>query len=378
MNVAVCTLERARSHIHPGRSGRNVGGWCHYVTMRLPAVKAGLIPLWRDSDTLQIGTDPRRAMAFTGLGKAAAVLSLLDGARDRDEVIDTASSYGISPDATQHVLRLLDDAGVLQDFPAHLHRTLPEYLRQRLAPELACAALAYGLRDGGEQVLARRRAAHVRVYGAGRVGACVATLLATSGVAWISSRDREPARPADLAPGGLSKSDLDTPRGLATAAAIGRTAPEVNTDDGGQTLPDLVVLTGSGPHDEMLIRCLMLNRIPHLAVRTAEAIGVVGPLVVPGKSACLRCVDMTKAAADPAWPRILAQSAEATPPACDTILAAATSALASAQVLAFIDGAGPEPAAANGTLELVLPDWQWRRRTWRAQPACNCGAAMHT
>jgi bacteriocin biosynthesis cyclodehydratase domain-containing protein len=346
--------------------------------MKLPAVKAGLLPVWRDTDTLQIGTDPRRAVAFTGLGKAAAVLSLLDGARDLEEVITTARAYGISPEATHGVLRLLDGAGVLQDFPAHLHRALPEYLRQRLAPELACASLAYGLSDGGAQVLGRRRAAHVRVYGAGRVGACIATLLATSGIAWITSRDREPARPSDLAPGGLCKTDLGSARGPAVAAAIARTAPEVNTSDDDQALPDLVVLTGTGPPDEMLIRCLMLNRIPHLAVRAAEAIGVVGPLVVPGKSACLRCIDMTKAAADPAWPRILAQSQQATPHACDTVLAAATSALASAQALAFIDGAGPEPAAANGTLELVLPNWEWRRRTWRAQPACNCGAALHT
>ena len=26
-------------------------------------------------------------------------------------------------------------------------------------------------------------------------------------------------------------------------------------------------------------------------------------------------------------------------------------------------------------LELVLPDWQWRRRTWLPHPACRCGAA---
>jgi bacteriocin biosynthesis cyclodehydratase domain-containing protein len=334
-----------------------------------------LVPLWRDSDTLQIGTDPRRAVAFTGLGKAAAVLSLLDGARDRNEVIATAQSYGISAEATQHVLRLLDDAGVLQDFPAHLHRALPDYLRLRLAPELACASLAYGLRDGGAQVLDRRRAAHVRVYGAGRVGTCIATLLASSGTGWVSTKDRGLTTPADLAPAGLGESDLNTPRASGTATAIARTAPEVTTSDT-EALPDLVVLTGAGPHDEMLIRCLMLNQIPHLAVRAAEAIGVVGPLVVPGKSACLRCVDMTKSATDPAWPRILAQSAEATPQACDTVLAAATAALASAQALAFIDGAGPEPAAANGTLELVLPNWQWKRRTWRAQPACRCGAAL--
>ncbi|MBV9379883.1 MAG: hypothetical protein JO242_04345, partial [Streptosporangiaceae bacterium] len=76
-----------------------------------PAVKAGLQPLWRDRDTLQIGVDPRRAIALTGLGKAAAVVSLLDGSRDAAEVVSTARAYGIPPDATNRVLGLLASAG---------------------------------------------------------------------------------------------------------------------------------------------------------------------------------------------------------------------------------------------------------------------------
>ena len=78
---------------------------------------------------------------------------------------------------------------MLDDFPAGLRAALPDYLRARIGPELACAALAYGHGDGGAAVLARRRAAFVRVYGAGRVGACVATFLAASGVAWVSCLD---------------------------------------------------------------------------------------------------------------------------------------------------------------------------------------------
>jgi hypothetical protein len=88
-------------------------------------------------------------------------------------------------------------------------------------------------------------------------------------------------------------------------------------------------------------------------------------------------VDLHKAAGDPQWPTILAQVtfSRAWPQAADTVLAAMTAAAAAAQALAYIDGAGPVPATANGTLELVLPDWRWRRRTWPPHPACTCGAA---
>jgi bacteriocin biosynthesis cyclodehydratase domain-containing protein len=340
-----------------------------------PALKAGLLPLWRDRDTLQLGVDPRRAVAVGGLGAAAGVISLLDGSRDREGLIATARAYGIPAEATSRVLAVLAAAGVLDDFPAQLHAALPDQVRARLAPELATASLAYADGDGGARTLARRRAAFVRVHGAGRTGACVASFLAASGVGHVACTDPEPAEPADLAPAGLIRSDLGEPRQSGAARAVERAAPDVRTGDDG-ALPDLVILTGPVLPD--LVDGLMRDRVPHLAVWTGEAIGVVGPLVRPARSTCLRCVDLRKAQADPQWPKILAQATftRARPQACDTVLAAMTATLASAQALALIDRAGPDPVTVNGTLEAVLPDWQWRRRTWLPHPACACGAPV--
>ncbi len=277
------------------------------------------------------------------------------------------------PAAATRVLAVLAAAGVLDDFPARMHASLPEQLRARLAPELATASLAYADGDGGARTLARRRAAYVRVHGAGRTGACVASFLAASGVGHVSCADPEPAEPADLAPAGLVLADLGSPRQEGAARAIERAAPEVRTGDDG-TVPDLVILTGPTLPD--LTGQLMRDRVPHLALRSCEAIGVVGPLVRPGSSACLTCVDLRKTEADPQWPKILAQStfARPRPQACDTVLAAMTATLAAAQTLAYLDRPETVPVTADGTLEVVLPDWQWRRRTWLPHPACGCGA----
>jgi bacteriocin biosynthesis cyclodehydratase domain-containing protein len=121
---------------------------------------------------------------------------------------------------------------------------------------------------------------------------------------------------------------------------------------------------------------LASHGVPHLAASASEAIGVVGPLVLPGRSACLRCLDLARTERDPAWPLILAQLASqaATDPlGCDTLLATMVAAQAAAQALAFLDqGAEAAAAVTNGTLELVLPGWQWRRRTWQPHPQCGC------
>jgi bacteriocin biosynthesis cyclodehydratase domain-containing protein len=339
-----------------------------------PALKAGLLPVWRDRDTLQIGVDARRATALSGISHAGAVVGLLDGSRDIAGIIKAAASAGVPAEAAHRVVGLLAAAGALADSPGRALGSVPPALRARLAPELATASLAYGDGDGGARTLARRRGAFVRVHGAGRIGSCVASLLAAAGVGRVACADSEITGPGDLAPAGLGISDVGTPRAQGAVRAIRRVAPDARTDDDGAR-PDLAVL--AEVRDPAPGAALARERIPHLAVNAAEAIAVVGPLVSPGRSACLRCLDLARAERDPAWPLILAQvaGARADPQACDAVLAAAAAALATAQALAHIDTAGSGTAVMNGTLELAVPDWRWRRRTWAPHPHCTCGAA---
>lgn len=308
-------------------------------------LKPGLTAVWRDRDTLQIGIDPRRAVALGGMAGLAWVISLLDGSRDRAQVIQAAVNRGVPAETAERVLALLASAGALDDFPAATLRVLSQPLRTRLAAELATVSLARGDGDGGARTLARRLAAQVRIDGGGRVADGVASILTTSGVTCVTNPD--PAPPA-------------------TAPA--RTAPPRHLR------PDLAVLTGYRLPE--IQDDLMRDRVPHLVASASEAIGIVGPLVRPGSTACLRCLDLLRTDHDPAWPLILAQLAgrPPSPLACDAPLAAAVAAQAAAQALAFIDGASSADAVANATLELVLPSWQWRRRTWPPHPECSCGS----
>ena len=367
-----------------------------------PALKSGLLPVWRDRDTLQIGIDPRRAIALSGMAGAAPLIALLDGSRDREQLLAAAAGQGIPREMTERVLTLLAAGGALDDFPAATLRELPPGVRARLAPELATTSLAHRDGDGGARALARRRNALVRVEGEPRIARAVVRILSRSGVGQV-----EFIRLADdpAVPGPGTRTALrpvwpdDGPRpghyigerpGLAGPEPASRERHAARAPLGpgrgrrvaplsGQVarLPDLVILAGrqlGGGHATDLTR----QRVPHLAVLAGEAIGVVGPLVIPGRTACLRCLDYVRAANDPSWPLILAQISRRRPEpaACDTVLAAAVAAQAAAQALLALDKTPAASAAVNGTLELVLPDWRWRRRSWPPHPACPC--ASHT
>src|SRR5213078_4215301 len=95
--------------------------------------------------------------------------------------------------------------------------------------------------------------------------------------------------------------------------------------------------------------------IPHLVAEVRAEVGVVGPLVFPGVSACLRCLDLTRSDRDPGWPALAVQldSAHRAVAPCDSSLALAVAAQTALQALAFVDGA-PLPSTLGGTLELVL------------------------
>src|SRR5215469_6419483 len=190
--AAIATLP---AHCQPGIVGR-LG---HHLLMR-PALKPGLLPVWRNRDTIQIGIDPRRAIALTGMRRAAGLLRLLDGSRDRVQVLDAARDLGMDPEMTDRVLSLLAAGGALDDIPASTYDTLSAALRARLAPELATASLAHGDADGGARTLARRQAACVRVHGASRAGLWIAALLTSAGIGLVVSTGPTPARQAQDIP----------------------------------------------------------------------------------------------------------------------------------------------------------------------------------
>ncbi|MDR8412770.1 ThiF family adenylyltransferase [Nonomuraea sp. 3-1Str] len=135
--------------------------------------------------------------------------------------------------------------------------------------------------------------------------------------------------------------------------------------------PDLVILAPVEPLDLLLVNELAELGIPHLLVSAFEGHGSVGPLVLPGRTACLHCLDLTRRDRDPGWAMVTARLGGYPPGevACDTTLATVVAAAATGHALAHLDGHAS--AVTNSTAD-VTPDWRWGSTPWTPHPECRC------
>jgi bacteriocin biosynthesis cyclodehydratase domain-containing protein len=336
-----------------------------------PLLKPALRRLWRDPSTLQLGISGPHAVVLAGLSPADRdLLDLLDGTRDVERVLSVASDAGVEPDAAARLLSTLEGAGALDDAAMVPAPSMGEDDRQRLEPDMLALSLHHRGPGAAARVLERRRRSVVAVHGTGRVGAETAMLLAAAGVGTLACLDEAPMRLADVTPGGLPRI-VTGRRGEVTALRASRFTAMTRTTT---ERPEHVTLALVAPASAEALPEIAtgVRDEPHLLACVRETTGVVGPLVVPGVTSCLRCLALTRSERDPHWPLLSAQliGTAVTEP-CDVALAGLVASLAAMQALAFIDG-DDTSAAAGALLEYDAVGATLRRRSVAVHPACGC------
>jgi hypothetical protein len=320
--------------------------------------------LWRGPDTvhLEMGS---RAVVVDGL--PAPVLR-----RVASPVAPAEPPPPLAAGA-RHALTALAESGYL--WPRGTGRDDPRLAapQPRLAGELAALAVGHGQRAA--EVLSARRHASVQVGGGSRVAAHLAAVLAAAGVGRVHCTGDGSTRLAAAVPGGVTVDDEGAPYPAAAEAAVRRAAPDTDiTPLPADERPDLTVLAVDGPVTDDRVRGLHAADAPYLVVTLGIDFGVVGPLVLPGLTSCLGCADRHRADRDPAWTALAVQLTVGRRygPASAAAVATTVAGIAAQQALAFLDG--DDPACIDGTLELRLPDYRVRRRSWPPHPECACSA----
>ncbi|MFH8794496.1 ThiF family adenylyltransferase [Streptomyces sp. NPDC017941] len=355
-----------------------------------PILKPALRRGWRDLNTVQLGVTRTHARVLGPVDTATgSFLTLLDGTRGLPLLREEGRRMGLPDGHVDRLLHRLARASLLDDAtgggPAADALRSRADVMDRLRPDLAALSAVTPAPNQGIRKLAARRVTRVRVQGAGRVGAVVASVLSGAGIGQVDVMDGGCVEPWDIAPGGLPPESVGRRRDAAAGAVVRQAAPgrppRRPEDRGGGERPlSLVVLAPRDGLDAFapvpgVAEPLIAAGTPHLYAGVIEGTGVVGPLVLPGVSACAGCLALARADEDPAWPRMLAQwrsGHRRQVPACDLALATAVAGLAGAHALAFLDGADPAPAGVRW--EASTPGFDWRRQRTRAHRSCPCAA----
>ncbi|WP_405161287.1 TOMM precursor leader peptide-binding protein [Nocardia sp. NBC_01499] len=135
---------------------------------------------------------------------------------------------------------------------------------------------------------------------------------------------------------------------------------------------DLVVLADVMVAEPRLIDDLVRHRIAHLPVRIRDGRGMIGPLVLPGATSCLRCADLLRADNDADWPHLAAQLLGRVGHASPAKIAA-TAALAVSEVEDILAlSTRRRLATLDATLELDPHTHVLDRRRWPRHADCGC------
>lgn len=282
--------------------------------------------LWRDTSTIQLGDD----VIVARVGRAQIEwMTRLDGLRTTEQIED---ELVLPVPEAQRLVRAMRAAGALEDAAR-----IPDSIRWSAQEDRDDAARRFGalLRstrdlDAAYLAMAARDLVRVVILGDRLLAAEVRDGLEAGGLR--SCADQRQATVAVLA----DSHHPDVPAHF--------------------------------DHD--------LQDLPHVHLGVFGERAVVGPLVVPGLTSCLRCAHLHRRDADAAWPLLAVQWAQVVPalacPPIDPLLVR----LAVAHALLLVRTWAEFPTApdrwANRALDLRLPEGH---ATWMDRPPhplCGC------
>jgi hypothetical protein len=292
---------------------------------RRPRLRDDVPILWRGETSIQLGDD----IVIDRVTRShVAWMTSLDGLASP---ADLEESLTIPEHEARRLVRALLAAGAIDDaarIPATL-RWASQEQRDAVAGQFGAALRTCRDLDTAYAILEARDRCSVAICGAGAIADAVAYAMAAAG---FTIGDEEHATIAVLA----DASHPDVPRHF--------------------------------DHD--------LQDRPHLHLGVLGDRAVVGPLVVPGATSCLRCAHLHRRDADAAWPLLSVQWAHAVRsmpcPPMDPLLVQLAATQAGLLVRRWTDSPSTPDAWSGFALELRLPDGIPQRLDRPAHPLCGC------
>lgn len=348
----------------------------------MTTINPGLRMVRRGPHGVQIGVGSG-GLILDGLldSELAFVQALRQGVPDA-QVPARAFALGVEKQRAGEICAVL--AGLLFS-DAELHTQ--GFRAERLQPERSALL---GLHQGScQSFMSRREHGVIHLIGLGRTGATLAAVLVSAGVGTLLLEDDLPVTATDIGPGSFTLSDIGLARSVSVRRHLLRLDPSCQAHivhDGGAGGPslrclDLAVVVGHDAVPAATAARFMAAERPHLLVLVREQDGTVGPLVVPGVTACAECVERHRSVHDALWLEVCNQLAAAPEPSADrrsraellenAALATTLAGTAAAQVLLFLDAVN-QPCSWSSVMTFHPNNGRWTQQDFHAHPDCGC------
>ena len=239
-----------------------------------------------------------------------SIIAAFDGKKSAQEI---ASALAIDSEIVSQVIGQLLSAGLIDylvtqivapgRFKEQDQSADAGYiqLQSKITPELSATTWIEGVNDGGVEVLTNRRLALIEISGENRVATQLYGLLLASGVTQTkmasgARRDRARIGNQDMCAGLLTSADVGsnyqhTLDEKSRELALFPSKDKSSADE----IPEMFLKIFIGNGHEALIAQSMSEDEIHLIVAAPDGPSIeVGPLVIPGKSACSRCVTLAR------------------------------------------------------------------------------------
>lgn len=277
--------------------------------MRKPRIKAGSVIVPISPTATFIGnTDRGIEINYDG---ARAIISALDGTTS---VEDVASSSQVPIEIVLKLVEYLDEHNLIDDENTIVH--LPgRYKEQdqsgdagyiqfhnRARGELAVTTWRDGVRDGGVALLEARQRYGVEIFGENRIATALFGILLASGITQTyfsrtSRRERPRVEDCDLESSYLRAGDIGEGfHNRLTDLSRELSLFPFSTDGLADEAPTKFLKVFIGKVDSEHIAQALSDGDAHLLISVPDGPSLdIGPLVIPGKSACIRCVKLARA-----------------------------------------------------------------------------------
>lgn len=335
-------------------------------------------PLWRNPFEMQLGTGAN-SVVLNKLSPAQErlIAALYRGIADEQLPLIT-KQLGLTNNETQVVIDQVGPVMLAEPPKSKLKNHLTDDFVAGAFAEIIRASLTHGV--DGESVLIARGERRVHIEELGKTGLIISQALASAGVGNLISHDELQVDKGSLGPTGFPSQLIGRPRIDAVRSMLAASPNKCLISSGKKLTEkqlekiDCAILIAQQVIEPRRYSAWMNRDVPHLSiVFDAESVSI-SPMVIPGQTACLFCLENMRTDENPNWPVLATQLFSSTKRFDDSASQLFAAGVAVQKILARLDlVAGFEFSAENLIgYKLILKTGEITEFQWSKHQACQC------